>query len=289
MQTNVIIHGDNLEVMQDMESDSVDLVIASPPYMDCRTYGIGFKLRGQGWVDWMVPRVVEMCRVSSGLVCINMSSKVKAAVYCPAVEWLVADLTRLHGVVCGPSPYVFKRGGVPGSGGKQYHRRKWEPVYCFARPENIPLRYSDNLATGHPPKFKAGGAPTHRRADGTRANGTRSTDRRPNGERKNRIYVPPKISNSGNIIDCGAGGGGHLGSMAAHENEAPFPEKLPDFFIRSYCPPSGIVLDPFIGGGTTAAVAERLGRRWLGIDIRENQCDLSRRRIATVSRPLFQE
>lgn len=70
-----------------------------------------------------------------------------------------------------------------------------------------------------------------------------------------------------------------MGSKMAHENEAPFPEELAEFFIRSFCPPDGIVLDPFCGSGTTLAVAKKFGRDAIGIDIRQDQCDLSERRV----------
>src|SRR3546814_4822931 len=40
-----------------------------------------------------------------------------------------------------------------------------------------------------------------------------------------------------------------------------------------------IVLDPFVGTGTTCVVAERMGRRWIGIDISERYLDYARRRI----------
>ena len=76
-----------------------------------------------------------------------------------------------------------------------------------------------------------------------------------------------------------------MGSPLAHENEAPFPEKLAEFFIRSFCPPGGVVLDPFGGSGTTAAVAEKHGRRWITIDCREAQVELIHRRIAEVRPP----
>jgi len=65
----------------------------------------------------------------------------------------------------------------------------------------------------------------------------------------------------------------------AHENEAPFPEKLAEFMVRSFCPPNGIVLDPFAGSGTTCAVAKKWGRKYIGIDIRQSQVDLTNRRI----------
>jgi hypothetical protein len=77
-------------------------------------------------------------------------------------------------------------------------------------------------------------------------------------------------------------GGGHLGSPLAHLNEAPYPEKLVEFWIRSYCPPGSLVCDPFSGSGTTGAVAIRLGRRFLGCDNRSDQVGLTRRRLLEV-------
>ncbi len=79
----------------------------------------------------------------------------------------------------------------------------------------------------------------------------------------------------------------------AHENEAPFAEGLPEFFIRSYAAPGSVVIDPFSGSGTTGAVAVRFGRKYLGCDVRDSQVELSRRRIRgeatlfdSVERPL---
>jgi len=71
-----------------------------------------------------------------------------------------------------------------------------------------------------------------------------------------------------------------MGPSVAHEGEAPFPEDLVEFLIRSFCPPGGTVLDIFCGTGTTLAVAKRYGRNAIGIDIRESQIKLSRRRVA---------
>ena len=103
-----------------------------------------------------------------------------------------------------------------------------------------------------------------------------------------QCYTPPAIANPGNIIR-GIVGGGVMGSDLAHENEAPFPESLPEFFIRSFCPEGGTVLDPFCGSGTTLAVAERWGRKWIGFDIRQSQVELSKRRIKEVVKPLLKQ
>jgi hypothetical protein len=239
---------------------SFNLVVTSPPYEDCRLYGrLDFKLRGQGWVEWMLPRVVEACRVSSGLALFVMSAKVRKHAYSCAVEWLVADLTRHQGVVVGPAPYCFYRDGIFGSGGRRYHKRNWEPVYGFCFPDRLPLAWSDNLATGHPPKYPPGGNPSHRKQDGSRVT--------------SKPYRPPKLANAGNVLS-GSVGGGHMGNPLACENEAPFPEWLVEWFIKSYAPPGGWVLDPMSGSGTTAVVAARLGRNGVGVDVRPDQCRL---------------
>ena len=67
-----------------------------------------------------------------------------------------------------------------------------------------------------------------------------------------------------------------MGSKLCHENEAPFPEQLAEFFIRSFAPPAGLVCDPFAGSGTTLAVAVQWGRRAVGCDIRPSQVVRSR-------------
>lgn len=93
------------------------------------------------------------------------------------------------------------------------------------------------------------------------------------------VYVPPDIANPGNIIDCGTVGGGHMGSNISHESEAPFPDKIPNFFIRSFCKPGGTVLDPFMGSATTLAEAIKTNRKFIGIDLRPSQIKLALRRI----------
>lgn len=161
------------EWLRSMPDRFVSLVLFSPPYSAARRYGeLNFKLRGQQWVDWLRPIVVDACRVSAGLVLVNAAGVVKNHRYCPAVEWLVADLTRLDGIVCGPSPYAWVRNGVPGSGSKHsgYHRRCWEPVYAFAMPDRLPLVWHDQLAFGKPPKFGTGGECSNRNVNGARVN-----------------------------------------------------------------------------------------------------------------------
>jgi hypothetical protein len=173
-------------------------------------------------------------------------------------------------------PPVFNRIGIPGSGGPDWWRNDYEFVVCSSKGK---LPWSDNTATGKPPKWAPGGEPSHRMANGRRVHKLH-TKADADGKRQ-QGYNPPKIANPGNVIKCKVGGG-RMGSMLSHENEAPFPEALAAAFILSFCKPGGIVLDCFCGSGTTMAVAENHGRQSIGVDIRESQIDLSVRRLEEV-------
>ena len=68
---------------------------------------------------------------------------------------------------------------------------------------------------------------------------------------------------------------------------ATFPEKLVEPMIKCACPQwEGIVLDPFMGSGTVAVVAERLNRRWVGIEINSEYCEMAKKRILKEARQL---
>lgn len=68
---------------------------------------------------------------------------------------------------------------------------------------------------------------------------------------------------------------------------ATFPEELPKRCILAGCPEGGTVLDIFAGSGTSLAVAVRLGRKAIGIELNESYCELARRRIAAETPSLF--
>ena len=61
---------------------------------------------------------------------------------------------------------------------------------------------------------------------------------------------------------------------------AVYPPDLIEPCILAGCPPDGLVLDPFMGAGTTALVAESLGRRWLGFELNPEYITIARRRLA---------
>jgi len=67
---------------------------------------------------------------------------------------------------------------------------------------------------------------------------------------------------------------------------ATYPEKLVEPCIMAGCPLGGVVLDPFVGSGTTMAVAQRLGRRGIGTDLNEEYLALAAKRLRSISMPM---
>lgn len=68
---------------------------------------------------------------------------------------------------------------------------------------------------------------------------------------------------------------------------ATFPPALVEPCILAGCPVGGVVLDPFMGSGTVASVAIRLGRQYVGFELNPAYAELARERIAATQRPLF--
>jgi hypothetical protein len=267
---------------------SVGLCFGSPPYVDARLYledgkDLGISRNLDEWVEWMLAVTTECLRVSRGPVIWVAAGKTEDRNYWPACEGLMWEWHKRGGHAY--RPCYWHRVGIAGSGGDQWFRADVEYVMCFKRPGCLP--WSENTACGHPCKYDPGGKFSHRLADGRRVQlRNASGERRLNGELQE--YIPPEVANPGNLVYANTGGG-RLGSPYAHDNEAPFPEDLAEFFIRSLCEPDDYCLDPFSGSGTTASVAQRLGRIGIGMDLRRSQCELARRRIerphARVARP----
>ena len=78
----------------------------------------------------------------------------------------------------------------------------------------------------------------------------------------------------------------HLATECSNRaHSAAFPESLPEWFIKLFTAEGDVVLDPFVGSGTTLAVAQRLGRIGIGIDTNPDFCSLARDRIELADVP----
>ena len=68
----------------------------------------------------------------------------------------------------------------------------------------------------------------------------------------------------------------HLATECSNKNHsAAFPEGLPKWFIKLFTQEGDTVLDPYVGSGTTAVVAKKMSRNYIGIDRVKEYCDLA--------------
>jgi len=76
-------------------------------------------------------------------------------------------------------------------------------------------------------------------------------------------------------------------SASRVNHPAPFPVALPKRFINLYTYRDELVLDPFIGSGSTAVAAVQAGRKWIGYDINAEYCEITRKRAAEAEASLL--
>jgi DNA modification methylase len=270
------ITADILDWAKTQPDDRFDLVFGSPPYCDARTYedetlpeGVRCHMGCEEWVAWMIEVSLACQRICKGPIFWVCAGVTRKRNYWPGPEGLSWEWWKRGGDCQLYRPCAFvKTCGIPGNGGNDYFRSDWEYVLCLKKPGA--LAWSDNTACGRPPKRPDLVHSFMRKIK----DGTMKKDK--------HLYVAPEIANPGNVI-TGNVSNGHLGSPSAHLGEAPFPEWLAERFILSFCPPGGIVLDPFSGTGTTAAVAVKYGRNAVGVDIRESQTKIARKREKPLS------
>jgi DNA modification methylase len=256
--------GDLLAILPTLPADSVELVIGSPPYAEKgqRYRGAAQKMPTEAWVEWMLQVTEASIRVCRGMVLWVVNGAVRDGRYLPACEGLVWEWHK-RGGTC-ERPCIWHKNAPPNR--KDWFGNDWEFVLAFKKP-GARIHF-DWQAIAERTKFKSGGPFRQRSTNGERRLG--------NAYPKNALARPRDVFRV-------TVGGGHMGSKLAHDGEAPFPEGLVEPFIRVLTRPGDCVCDPFLGTGTTAAVASRLGRRFLGIDVRASQIGLTKKRLELAS------
>lgn len=255
---NTLLIGDCLKVVDGWPDDCVDLVFGSPPYPEKgeRYGGRSKRWPSLEWAHWMLEVTQRCIRACRGPVLWVVNGSAKGG-YNPACERLMV-LAADQGIQV-ERPVIWHKNAPPNR--HDWFGNDWEYILAFRKG---PIPHWDWEAIGTPPAYKSGGRFRQRNSKGERVLGSE--------------YPQNKVTRPRDVLRVTVGGG-HLGSPLAHQNEAPFPEKLVEPFVKALCPRGGIVLDPFCGSGTTCAVAAKLGRDYIGIDIREDQIALSQKRL----------
>jgi DNA modification methylase len=250
-----LIHGDCLEKMASMQSESVDLVVTSPPYDKLRNYK-GYSFDFEGIAEQLV-RVLAPGGV---------------------IVWIVADAT-VNGSETGTSfkqALHFKDIGL-----KLYDTMIWRKSSPCSPTEAryyAVFEYMFVLSKGRPKTLNLLTDRPNKTAGSVRNRETRSgaEDRKDTGRKR----VAPEFSRRFNVWDVPvtSSGTGH---------PAVFPESLAEGHIVTWSNPGDTVLDPFMGSGTTGVAAVNAGRHFIGIEISHEYLHIAQQRIECASPSLF--
>ena len=252
-----ILPGDCLDVLRDMPADSVDLIVTSPPYADARkrTYG---GVKPDDYVDWFSPRAAEMLRVlkPAGSFVLNIKEKAFDGERHPYVLDLILHLKREIGFRWVEEYIWHKTTAAPGKW-KYRFRDSWERILHFAKTRDVKMNQEAVMVpTGDWTKTRLknmGVNDFSRRESATRSGVGRrisAWEGRGKAYPSNVLHAAPVAHNTG--------------------HSAPFPEWLPEFFIKLFTDRGDLVVDPFAGSGTTVRTAVKHGRRAIGIEILAN-------------------
>ena len=262
---NKIFLGDCEEVLKSIPDNSVDLIFTSPPYADQRkrTYG---GIRPGEYVEWFMPKADEFFRVlkPKGTFVLNIKERVVNGERHTYVIELILEM-RKRGWLWTEEFMWHKKNSYPGKWPNRF-RDNWERLIQFNKEKQF---HMDQEAVMVP----VGDWAKHRLANLSETDRIRDESRVGSGFGKNisnwlgRDRVYPN-----NVL--------HLSTECSNKNHsAAFPVDLPSWFIKLFSKADDVVLDPFVGSGSTLIAAVELGRRYIGIDTNPEYVGLSQERV----------
>lgn len=248
-----LINDNCLNVLPLMPENVVDLVITSPPYADSRkkTYG---GIPADEYVDWFLPISAELLRVlkPDGTFILNIKEGVTNGERQTYVMELIVEM-RKQGWLWTEEFIWHKKNCHPGKWPNRF-RDAWERCLQFNKSRTFAM-YQDEVKVpvGNWAKSRLKNlSETDRRRDNSRVN---------SGFGKNvSNWLGRDMVYPSNVL--------HMASETGNKgHSATFPRSLPEWFINLFTKESDLVLDPFVGSGTSAIAARLLNRHYLGIDL----------------------
>lgn len=293
---NKILQGDTLEVLKRMPAGIIDCVITSPPYWGLRDYGVVGQLGLEETPDEYVSRLCDMFdeigRVlkSTGTVWVNLgdtySHKAASAMQGKNGERATRRFTS-HG---------FKTNGgqdkslcqIPARFAIEMAARGWilRNEIIWHKPNCMPSSVKDRFTVDFEKVFFfVKNKKYHFEQQKEKAkwgNDPRAGKGRLHYEGKKRDGKNGQgQENFAHIVDMRNKRAVWSVSVARSKDAhfAVFPENLINPMIEAGCPRGGVVLDPFIGSGTTAVAAMKLERKYLGIELNPEYIKIAEKRI----------
>jgi len=278
--------GDAAEMLRQLPDASIHCCVTSPPYWGLRSYldegdpnkelEMGAEKTPEEYVERMVEVFREVWRVlrDDGTLWLNLgdcyADKSLAMIPYRVALALQADGWYLRSNIVWAKGISFCEnysGSVMPESVRDRPTSSHESVFLLAKSERY---YYDADAV----KEIDGGKPSRNRARKVATEGERHrTD-----------------SHLGSSVPWEPGGGRNLRNVWAisprpypGSHYAVFPPHLAAPMVKAGCPPGGVVLDPFMGSGTTGQVAEDHGRLWIGFDLDNRNSALIKKRTAQTS------
>jgi len=262
---DILVPGDCLDILKQMPPDAVDLVVTSPPYADRRTKTYG-GIHPDHYVEWFLPIAEQLRHVlkPTGTFVLNIKEKAVNGERHTYVIELILEM-RKQGWLWTEEFIWHKRNCYPGKWPNRF-RDSWERCIQFNKSPRFKM-FQDSVMVPMGEWAK------------TRLRNLSETDKQ-RDESKVESGFGKNVSNwvgrdkvyPTNVL--------HFATESSNQkHSAVFPIALPTWFIKLFTEPGDLVLDPFIGSGTTALAAQALGRHYVGIDIKPEYIDLALTRL----------
>lgn len=277
-QAGQIYCGDALQQLRAFADESVDTIVTSPPYFQQRNYADASQIGQEGSPAEYVERLVQVFREarrtlrSTGSLWLVLGDKYESKRLL-GLPWRVAFALQDDGWILRSDIIWHKPNAMP-SAVKDRPTTDHEYVFFLTksaeyyydadaiREPHVTFSEKSRMRGGRKHFFQRDSTPEAGK-NGGHANlhdGRWDQAFHPAGRNKRTVWSIPLSKFRG-----------------AHF--AVFPESLVTHCILAGCPAGGLVLDPFLGSGTTAVVAHRLQRRYAGIDCNAEYCEMARQRL----------
>lgn len=265
-----ILKGDCFELIKEIEDNSIDLVITSPPYADIVNYGKNVSIKNEKeYVDWILPLFNEIYRVlkPSGSFILNINDNCKNGYRNTFIYELIYRNSQETKLKLYDTYIWHKMNGIP-NGGKKRFRNMTEFIFHFAKDRKHIKFHMDRVME------KPAEATTERAKHACSITNHGETK---DGERTNKKtiggYNPISVrpDNVFRFKTAGAARDNHI------KHPAPFYVELPQYFINLLTDEDDVVLDVFSGIGTTGLGCEN--RKYIGMELNEIYADFSIQRL----------
>jgi len=256
-QIGKIILGHNVDVLRDkIDSDSIDLTVTSPPYDDLRLYE-GFKFDFEGIAEQLY-RVTKPGGVVVWVVGDAVKDKSESCTSFKQAMHFVSLGFKLHDTML----YEKTTSTFPSHIGNNRYTQIFEYMFVFSKddqPKTTNLIRDKKNVTGG--KIQIG-------LTVCRKNDLLAKQGKP--------FVTAEYGIRTNIWRFAVG---QSKARIAARQPAVFPDKLAHDHIISWSNPGDIVLDPFSGSGTTCLMAKEADRKYIGVEVSKEYCEVARQRM----------